>query len=222
MTNSKVFHCAPVSPICHEYMTLCLSVTSQCSIETLEHIKLVFGTEATLSLSNTAALWGNSHIPKIRELPPGTLFQTLNSRFSCFVATARRQLQVFSISSTVASSSHWAGRPSSFMLILHYFDLLWICCGRRPVGRRRLRLVLIMPDCRMFLLTRWTTDRVTTQRLSESSFQHVFRILLFPPFGLRARIHSNIQLAGEWHMQEIGPLCSQPAGIFFVAGRNWH
>jgi len=119
--------------------------------------------------------------PKIRELPPGTLFQTLNSRFSCFVATARRQLQVFSISSTVASSSHWAGRPSSFMLILHYFDLLWICCGRCPVRRRRLRLVLIMPDCRMFLLTRWPTDTTSQRVFISTRLSYTVISAVWPP-----------------------------------------
>jgi len=33
--------------------SVCLSVTSQCSVEMAERIKLIFGTEATLGLSYT-------------------------------------------------------------------------------------------------------------------------------------------------------------------------
>ena len=52
-------------------MTLCLSVTSRCSIETAERIGLVFGTVASPDPSYTV-LWGLKEIQvalKIRVLP---------------------------------------------------------------------------------------------------------------------------------------------------------
>ena len=56
-------------------VSVCLSVTSPCSIETDERIELVFGVVASFYLFY-AVLKGNSGISKIRALLSGTLSQT--------------------------------------------------------------------------------------------------------------------------------------------------
>ena len=53
-------------------VSVCLSVTSRCCIETDGRIELGFGIEASLDLSNSV-FWRNSGIYNIRVLFSGTL-----------------------------------------------------------------------------------------------------------------------------------------------------
>jgi len=88
-------------------LSVCVSVTSRCSIETAEWIEVVHGTEATLGLSYSM-LQRNSVSPTIRVLPSGTLSKTLNlSDFSAFSPRHVERRKCGQLSSTVASLSHW-------------------------------------------------------------------------------------------------------------------
>jgi len=96
-------------------LTLCPSVrvsaTIQCSIETAEQIELFVGTQVSLGLSYTLCCNGIRVSAKMRVLPSGTLFQTLNlADFFLFrhsTSISRRKGVVnFVRPTTVASVSH--------------------------------------------------------------------------------------------------------------------
>ena len=56
-------------------LSVCLSITSRCSVETDGRIELVFGMKASLDLTHTHTVFNKIQItPKIRVFPSGTLF----------------------------------------------------------------------------------------------------------------------------------------------------
>jgi len=56
-------------------LSVCLSITSRCSVETDGRIELVFGMKASLDLTHTHTVFNKIQVtPKIRVLPSGTLF----------------------------------------------------------------------------------------------------------------------------------------------------